>query len=80
MVSWAQPLRILIAEDNHINQMLVTLLIEKAGHRCDVPVMLEFRKTHGDAALASLSRWHEFETENPDTFSAMYQFWLRKPR
>ena len=35
-LSWAQPLRILVAEDNHINQMLVTALIEKAGHHCDV--------------------------------------------
>jgi CheY-like chemotaxis protein len=35
-LNWARPLRILIAEDNHINQKLVTALIDKAGHRCDV--------------------------------------------
>ena len=30
-------------------------------------------------ALTDLDRWHEFETENPDTFSGMYQFWVQKP-
>ena len=35
-MSWARPLRILVAEDNHINQMLVSLLIDRAGHRCDM--------------------------------------------
>ncbi|MHA1599739.1 MAG: ATP-binding protein, partial [Alphaproteobacteria bacterium] len=29
-------LRILVAEDNHVNQMLVTALLGKAGHRVDV--------------------------------------------
>lgn len=36
IVRWAEPLRILVAEDNHINQMLISALIENAGHRCDV--------------------------------------------
>ena len=36
VVSWSQPLRILVAEDNHINQMLISALIEKTGHHCDV--------------------------------------------
>jgi PAS domain S-box-containing protein len=35
-LNWARPLRILIAEDNHINQKLITALIEKSGHQCDV--------------------------------------------
>ncbi|MCH8950679.1 MAG: response regulator [Proteobacteria bacterium] len=35
-LSWARPLRILVAEDNQVNQMLITIQIEKAGHRCDV--------------------------------------------
>ena len=33
---WAKPLRILVAEDNHINQMLVNAFIAKAGHSCDL--------------------------------------------
>jgi tetratricopeptide (TPR) repeat protein/SAM-dependent methyltransferase len=31
------------------------------------------------AALMDLDRWHAFETEAPATFSAMYQFFVRKP-
>jgi hypothetical protein len=32
----------------------------------------------GDEDKVSLSLWHQFELENPDTFSGMYQFWVRK--
>ncbi|MBV9376398.1 MAG: response regulator [Alphaproteobacteria bacterium] len=34
--SAARPLRILLAEDNKINQQLVTMLLRKAGHQIDV--------------------------------------------
>ena len=30
------------------------------------------------AALTSLSLWHKFELDNPDTFRGMYQFWCQK--
>jgi hypothetical protein len=26
-----------------------------------------------------LDRWHAFETQYPDTFTGMYQFWVQKP-
>ena len=26
-----------------------------------------------------LDAWHAFETQNPDTFAGMYQFWVQKP-
>jgi hypothetical protein len=29
--------------------------------------------------LTDLDRWHEFEIASPETFAAMYQFFLRKP-
>ena len=32
----------------------------------------------GDADATTLSNWHSFEQDNPDTFSAMYQFWAVK--
>lgn len=32
------------------------------------------------AARKDLAAWHQFETENPDSFIAMYVFWLRKPQ
>ncbi len=38
-----------------------------------------FRASHPDRrALTSLALWHRFELSNPNTFSAMYQFWCRK--
>jgi len=32
----------------------------------------------GDAAAASFDNWADFEASEPDTFSAMYQFWVRR--
>src|SRR5262249_7770247 len=31
-----------------------------------------------DDAVTDLEAWHVFETENPDTFAGMYQFWIQK--
>jgi SAM-dependent methyltransferase len=31
-----------------------------------------------DKTLTDLDRWHLFETNNPETFTAMYQFWVRR--
>ncbi len=31
-----------------------------------------------DPARTNLDNWHVFETENPRTFAAMYQFWVQK--
>jgi tetratricopeptide (TPR) repeat protein/SAM-dependent methyltransferase len=30
-----------------------------------------------DPAAVNLENWHRYETDNPDTFIAMYQFWVR---
>ena len=32
-----------------------------------------------DASRTNLDYWHYFETEFPDTFRGMYQFWVQKP-
>jgi NOL1/NOP2/fmu family ribosome biogenesis protein len=32
-----------------------------------------------DPAMTDLASWHLFETENPDTFLGMYQFWVQRP-
>jgi tetratricopeptide (TPR) repeat protein/SAM-dependent methyltransferase len=42
-------------------------------------VVQRFRAANPDpTALTSLAAWHRFETENPDSFIGMYQFWCRK--
>ncbi len=40
-------------------------------------LLRQFKESHPDA-LTSLAKWHAFELENPETFSGMYQFWVRK--
>ena len=32
-----------------------------------------------DPSCTNLRNWASFECDNPDTFSAMYQFWIQKP-
>ena len=29
-------------------------------------------------SMSDLDKWHAVETEYPDTFSGMYQFWVQK--
>ena len=36
---------------------------------------IEFPK---DKNFTSLKNWHQFETDNPNTFPAMYNFWVKK--
>ena len=31
-----------------------------------------------DVAMTDLAQWHQFETDNPDSFIQMYQFWVQK--
>jgi tetratricopeptide (TPR) repeat protein len=39
----------------------------------------EFSKSFPeDKKNISLDNWHQFEVSNPDTFSTMYQFWVKK--
>ena len=38
-----------------------------------------FKNTYPEKdSLTSLSLWHSFERDNPDTFRGMYQFWCKK--
>jgi len=42
-------------------------------------VMRRYRDIFGgDRFMRDLDRWHAFETERPDTYVGMYQFWLQK--
>ena len=36
------------------------------------------RRFPNDPALTDLDQWHVFETEHPDAFVNMYQFWVQK--
>ncbi len=63
-----------------IEDALTSLNLEFLGFEMqDQGTLEKFRETHTNSkALTSLSLWHEFELENPDTFDGMYQFWCKK--
>ena len=46
----------------------------------DTGILQRFKERfREDSAMLDLDHWHDFETKAPDTFSGMYQFWVRKP-
>jgi SAM-dependent methyltransferase/tetratricopeptide (TPR) repeat protein len=41
-------------------------------------VLYKYRKRFpDDKTMANLDSWHDFETDNPNTFAGMYQFWVQ---
>jgi SAM-dependent methyltransferase/Flp pilus assembly protein TadD len=58
-----------------LSEQNLTLL----GFEISPPILASYRaRFPDDDALTDLSRWHRFETENPDTFHNMYNFLVRK--
>jgi SAM-dependent methyltransferase len=54
--------------------------LEFTGFNLDATTFQRFAKRFPDpAARFDLDCWHRYETEAPDTFRGMYQFWVRKP-
>jgi len=49
------------------------------GFEIDANILSAYRKRFPeDDAATDLKLWHRFESEHPDTFSGMYQFWIQK--
>lgn len=49
------------------------------GFAIDDAVIAAYRRRFpDDMAAIDLAQWQQFENENPDTFSGMYQFWVQK--
>ena len=63
-----------------LEEALTELELEFLGFEMrEQGALTAFRKRNPqDTDLTSLRLWHQFELENPDTFSNMYQFWCRK--
>jgi SAM-dependent methyltransferase len=54
--------------------------LEFLGFLTDPATQARFAQRFPDpAAMLDLDRWHDFETDAPETFAAMYQFLVRKP-
>jgi hypothetical protein len=63
-------IKIFIAEQN----------LNFIGFEFSAPLMQKYSAIFANAgwSMTDLDRWHAFETANPDTFTAMYQFWVQK--
>ena len=63
-----------------ISEILSNLKLEFLGF--DIPnpsIKKEYSKIFpNDKKNISLDNWHQFETDNPETFGAMYQFWVKR--
>lgn len=50
------------------------------GFDADARVLNDYAaRFPADTARTDLASWHQFETERPDSFAEMYQFWIQKP-
>lgn len=50
------------------------------GFSVDDDVLAAYQsRFSGDPGATNLDHWQAFESDNPDTFSGMYQFWVQKP-
>jgi SAM-dependent methyltransferase len=63
---------------SRIEAILADLALEFLGFEFETEAaLLEYRREFPlDLAATSLANWSEFETRHPDTFNAMYQFWV----
>ena len=51
------------------------------GFEFAMPILQRYRNHFASSgwSLTDLARWHAFESEHPETFSGMYQFWVQRP-
>ncbi len=54
--------------------------LEFLGFSIEDNILQQFRARFSRQKEADLMAWHEFEIEHPDTFRAMYVFWVQKKR
>jgi hypothetical protein len=53
--------------------------VDFLGFTADAGIIERFKaRFPQDRTASNLALWHVSETENPDTFAGMYQFWVRK--
>jgi Flp pilus assembly protein TadD/SAM-dependent methyltransferase len=72
----AQEHRLSLAE---IGDFLQAQKLEFLGFSLDHVVLAAYRQRFPDNPSADdLGQWQAFEADNPETFSGMYQFWLRR--
>lgn len=61
-----------------IEQFLAEEKLQFIGFENDDPTAKAYAaRFPADVAMTDLDLWHVFEQDNPDTFAAMYRFWVR---
>lgn len=64
-----------------IGGILDELGLDLLGLHVPPDVHARYRDTYpDDTAMTSIANWHQFEIDNPDTFTNMYQFWVQSRR
>jgi hypothetical protein len=64
---------------NEIADFLCGNGLKFLGFAIDEAVVAAYRRRFpNDMAAVDLAQWQDFENDNPDTFSGMYQFWVQK--
>jgi SAM-dependent methyltransferase len=72
-------------EEHHITLREIKLFLAAAGVQfggfmLDAPTVQRFATRFPEpTAMTNLDCWQAFETQEPSTFAAMYQFWVHKP-
>ena len=62
-----------------LKRILDELNLDFIGFALDPDIRRQYDALYpGDPARANLDNWHTLEMQYPDTFAAMYQFWVRK--
>jgi tetratricopeptide (TPR) repeat protein/SAM-dependent methyltransferase len=65
---------------DQIESFLSETRLHFIGFDVDSNVLHQYRmRFTDDPAGVNLHNWARFEADNPDTFAAMYQFWIQKP-
>jgi tetratricopeptide (TPR) repeat protein/2-polyprenyl-3-methyl-5-hydroxy-6-metoxy-1,4-benzoquinol methylase len=65
---------------SQIESFLADFGLHFIGFELDPSVAHQYRvRFPDDPSLTHLRNWASFETDNPDTFAGMYQFWIQKP-
>jgi SAM-dependent methyltransferase/tetratricopeptide (TPR) repeat protein len=71
-------------QEQHLTLPQIESFVSESGLRfigfeLDRRVLDQYRARFGnDPSCSDLRNWARFEADNPDTFTAMYQFWIRK--
>ena len=65
---------------DQIESFLSASGLKVLGFELDQRVLLQYRTGYPeDSTATNLRNWARFEADHPDTFAAMYVFWIQKP-